>query len=874
MKKTVLELLFVFSLLISMHLNCQTAFTSGNIVLLRVGDGSTTLSSSAFPVSLLEYHTASPVSLIQTVSVPVTTSGSNNRLTQSGTATSEGSMSLSSDGRYLFFGGYDAAQGTATVASSGSWNRIVARVDITGNINTSTSLTGAYSNNSFRSVFSSNGSDLWLGGNGSASTGGVRYYTFGSTGGTGTQLTTNANIRNIGIFNGQLYASSGASGITQVNTVGSGLTTTGSYTLSSSTILPGTSSATPSNPGAFVLLDMDPAVPGADLCYIADGSNGIFKFAFNGTSWIAKGSQSGTKAWGLTACKNPSTGNIRLYTITSSSSNNSLVYYDDQSAYDESISLSSLTTIASAGSNYVFRGVAFAPSLTAASTDLLLTSNQNISAGTYGDIHISSGMAALQGDINLTGRLRISAGAGIDCGEYSITSPDGVYGIFQLDSGGLIKFNSGISASSSSGNINTFSRFYDASADYYANGSVPDIITDGFPSEMHDFSINSSNGITLDKDLKINGTLYFLNGVISGNSNTITFSSGGSVNGASSSSYINGRVVKVGNANFTFPVGDDGIYKPLTISGLSNITDAYAARYYHSSPGTLYDTSFTSRASTLEKISSYEYWYLEHISGTDAGVTLYYDSTSYITSAPDIRMAIWNGSSWNDDGGTGNGCNANSGGYCRSGSITVNALADAGPVTFATAAFSSPLPLRLLDFSAKHADKIVLLSWSTANEHNTLNFDIEKSIDGIDFSFVGSVDAAGESDEILYYHFTDQLDFRISSVIYYRLRMRDRDGRFKYSKLASLPIMHQVERVSFSNPSGNTVCIQIEDSRSNETLIQIYNTTGALIISSTYQLQGNPSKVLVDVSELPTGLYTLVVTTPMFSDRKKLLISR
>jgi hypothetical protein len=842
------------------YAEAQASFTSGNIVLLKVGDGSTTLSSSAFPVSLMECNPNISPSSVQTVSVPTSASGSNNRLTQSGTATSEGNLSLSGDGRYLLFGGYDAATGTANVSSAGTWNRVVARVDVSGAVNTSTSLTGAYTNNSFRSVCSSNGSDLWLAGNSSSTTGGIRYYTYGASGSAGIPITTNTNIRNVEIFKGQLYASSGSSGITQVNTVGTGLATTGTVTLSGSTILPGTTSGTPSNPGAFVLLDMDENITGADLCYIADGSNGIFKFAFDGVNWNAKGCQSGAKAWGLTAAKNPANGNIRLYTISNSTANNAAVYYEDQAAFNANLDLTTPTTIASAGSNFAFRGIAFAPSLSQAPADLLITSNQDINAGNYGDINISSGTAELKGNINITGTLTVSAGATLDCGSFCIHSPYGVFGSFNLEAGGKLKMKTGISSVAENGNILTFTRFYNVAADYYCYGSAPDMITEGFPDEMHDLTLDNNNGISLEHDLIVNGNLFLVSGVINCQENTFEFSSTASVSGASSTSYIKGRVKKTGNSSFYFPVGENGLYKPLVISSLSSITDAYAVEYHRSNPGLDYDTSYMSRASSLQKISGCEYWYIEHLSGADADITLNYDDSSYVNSISDLRMTTWNGTSWIDDGSYGVGCTPNASGYCTNGSITVPALSNFGALTFATASYTSPLPVTLIYFNGKIDERHALLSWATASEHNSEGFEIERSSDGIHYEKIGYIKAALNSFETRSYSFTDiEFENQSGSVVYYRLKKMDIDGAFSYSKIIGLKPYAVSSGITINNPVSDRLNIRYTTVSKSNITVEISSGEGILVKKESFQIMPGSNRIEIDISGCAQGLFYIMI---------------
>ena len=168
--------------------NAQAAaFASGNLVIYRVGDGSSALVSSATAVFLDEYTPAGG-SPVQSIAMPTVVNGLNKRLTASGTATSEGLLSLSTDGKYLVAPGYDAALATTgiTTSTSASVNRVIARVDSTGAVDTTTALSDAISGGNPRGAVSTNGTDMWV--SGTSTGGGIRYASLGAT--TSTALNT------------------------------------------------------------------------------------------------------------------------------------------------------------------------------------------------------------------------------------------------------------------------------------------------------------------------------------------------------------------------------------------------------------------------------------------------------------------------------------------------------------------------------------------------------------------------------------------------------------------------------------------------------------------------------------------------------------
>jgi len=93
---------------------------------------------------------------------------------------------------------------------------------------------------------------------------------------------------------------------------------------------------------------------------------------------------------------------------------------------------------------------------------------------------------------------------------------------------------------------------------------------------------------------------------------------------------------------------------------------------------------------------------------------------------------------------------------------------------------NEPLPVELLNFEAKLIDQSKTeLNWDTGSEINTALFEIERSIDGFDFTNIGNVLASGNSSELIHYNFIDDKPFNGEN--YYRLKMLDLNGAYEYS---------------------------------------------------------------------------------------------
>lgn len=90
---------------------------------------------------------------------------------------------------------------------------------------------------------------------------------------------------------------------------------------------------------------------------------------------------------------------------------------------------------------------------------------------------------------------------------------------------------------------------------------------------------------------------------------------------------------------------------------------------------------------------------------------------------------------------------------------------------------NTPLPVELLYFDGSSYPSFNLLKWSTASEHNSDYFEIERSIDGNVWKVVGSKLASGNSTAVINYSYLDSFDDFV--IHYYRLKQFDYDGQYK-----------------------------------------------------------------------------------------------
>lgn len=334
----------------------QTAFTPGNYVVARVGDGTAALSAVATATFLLEYTPTG--TLVRTLALPTADAGTTLALTETGSSSTDASLTRSADGRYLILPGYNAAAGTAALAAttSAATNRIIGRIAADGTINTTTRINDAFSGGNIRGAASANGSSFYAVG----STSGVIYAPLGNAGASTTISTgTPTNNRSVNIFGGNLYISSASAGTYGVLQVGTGLPTTTSQAL---TLLPGFPTASGPSPYSFFFADLSTAVAGVDVVYVADDAAGIQKWSLVSGTWVQNGI-----IGPATAAVRGITGSVSATGVSlMATSAASLYAVTDNAGYNAAPSVTTLpTALATAGTNMAFRSIAPAPLATA-----------------------------------------------------------------------------------------------------------------------------------------------------------------------------------------------------------------------------------------------------------------------------------------------------------------------------------------------------------------------------------------------------------------------------------------------------------------------------------------------------------------------------
>jgi hypothetical protein len=172
----------------------------------------------------------------------------------------------------------------------------------------------------------------------------------------------------------------------------------------------------------------------------------------------------------------------------------------------------------------------------------------------------------------------------------------------------------------------------------------------------------------------------------------------------------------------------------------------------------------------------------------------------------------------------------------------------------------NPLPVTLLTFTGENQGAIVNLHWITVDEINFSRYVVERSTDGISFADMATLPAKGESRND--YHTTDDISTVNTSVVYYRLRMVDIDGRYKYSPVVIIRLNSNLKNsVNISpNPVTDKINARISSDKAINADIRIIDALGQVIYRQNERLVKGENIVIINqLRYLSKSVYTLQV---------------
>jgi hypothetical protein len=167
------------------------------------------------------------------------------------------------------------------------------------------------------------------------------------------------------------------------------------------------------------------------------------------------------------------------------------------------------------------------------------------------------------------------------------------------------------------------------------------------------------------------------------------------------------------------------------------------------------------------------------------------------------------------------------------------------------------LPLKLISFQGGLTNNRSQLQWTVAENEAGKYFEIEKSVDGRNYTTAGVVMVTQKTGSETYSYKDD-----IQNATYYRLKMVNEDGSVSYSKIILIKV--QVDESNtialLQNPVRDNLSFSFTSSTDKASDITIYSMAGTKVLTQKIATQKGRNSVSIALnSYITSGTYILEV---------------
>ena len=166
------------------------------------------------------------------------------------------------------------------------------------------------------------------------------------------------------------------------------------------------------------------------------------------------------------------------------------------------------------------------------------------------------------------------------------------------------------------------------------------------------------------------------------------------------------------------------------------------------------------------------------------------------------------------------------------------------PMNLCSAKGFGVVPIKLISFNCKAHDKSALITWQSASEENADKYNVEYSSDGNSFKTLTAIKARGTNSSYSYVH------SQVNGIAFYRLKMIDKDGAYKYSQIRSLKFYNTNQFTIVPNPAKDYINI---NNNTNIKSLEVLSISGEVLKT----LKNITNQQQINIADLTKGVYFL-----------------
>ena len=462
------------------------------------------------------------------------------------------------------------------------------------------------------------------------------------------------------------------------------------------------------------------------------------------------------------------------------------------------------------------------------------------------NIKLESGSIEVDGDKKLTingnvesaGEFKGSGTVEFSSGEHTVQGSSVKFK--NLTNSGTVTANSTIEVT---GTLNNGGIFEGAGDVKIAGGEGQQIKGGG---TFYDITFSNSSVVEVVDAPTINHAMALDGGIVKAD-NQINIGPSGYMTG---SSWVNGKVQKTWD--------NMGLFKFLVGSGEGDRKHAATVDVTPTAAGAEFTVNYAFDASKpaitdkeklptgVERVSAQDSWDIH--GNVNSYITLYWSDYSGVTTTDGLVIAHEKSDgTWEKlEGVIVGGNSIRTKDEVRSYSAFTFGATNVDPEI-------NPLPVTFAAFVGRQDGNSVVLEWTTMSENNNDYFEIERSVDGINYVTIGYVSGAGDSNGRIDYSFSDNAPEQ--GQLYYRLSQVDFDGKRDYADKV-VALVYAGDEADWltvvPNPTHGLFRINVSGGMADGT-VRLMSQSGQVV--RIFEIEGYEQSL--DISDLPDGVYIL-----------------
>jgi SdrD B-like domain/Secretion system C-terminal sorting domain len=174
---------------------------------------------------------------------------------------------------------------------------------------------------------------------------------------------------------------------------------------------------------------------------------------------------------------------------------------------------------------------------------------------------------------------------------------------------------------------------------------------------------------------------------------------------------------------------------------------------------------------------------------------------------------------------------------------------------------ASLLPVNSITLNLFYNSGETTVNWKTFAETNLLMFDVERSTDNIKFEKIATKTPTASYGGNASYTVTDITGSNFATTVYYRIKIIDKDLKFRYSKTEVVKIKATENKISvWPNPFVNQITISQTVPQASQLFIKITDNTGRVVKTQSFKAAAGLNQIAIDnLENLSAGVYAVSV---------------